>query len=112
MICIAKKLPTSVEECGMKEEETGNNKWNQSVTTISVSPHVCLATVFRKTLFLCYVYGCFAYMYVWALMCVPPPSEVRRGYWVPLKLEYQTVVTDHLGAKNQTQVLSESSQCA
>lgn len=83
MICIAKKLPTSVEECGMKEEETGNNKWNQGVITISVSPHVCLATIFRKTLFLCYVYGSFAYMYVWALCVCLHPQRLEEGIGCP-----------------------------
>jgi hypothetical protein len=41
------------------------------------------------------------------------PVEVRSGQVSELlELEFPTIVSHHVGAKNQTQVLWESSQCS
>lgn len=56
---------------------------------------------FLTFIFYFYVYGSFAFMYICAT-----PSEAREGE----RLELQPVVNPHVGARNKSQILWNSSQ--
>jgi hypothetical protein len=59
-----------------------------------------------------YIYECFAFMYVCVSCVWLVPMAVRRGHRNPLELELEMIVSHHVGAGNQIQVLWKSSQCA
>lgn len=58
------------------------------------------STFFKVTLILCYVYGCFDYMYVCAPDAYLVLADARRGCWIPRKLELWMVVSHHVDAWN------------
>ena len=51
------------------------------------------------------VYEFFVHIYVCAL---PVTAEIRRGHWLPLKLELKTDVSRHVVTGNRIQILSNS----
>lgn len=54
---------------------------------------------------------CFACMYVCAAYAGSVWREEKRALR-PLELEFQVVISSHVGAENRTQLLCESKQCA
>lgn len=70
-----------------------------------------IADIFKKTIFLFYVYQGFAPQACSLNACGPhtcSPKEARRGHWISLELELQMDV----GNENQTLLLCNSSKCS
>lgn len=60
-----------------------------------------------------HMYACSIYMHVYVLHFFLVPVEARRGYQVKLlELELWMIVRNHVGARKQTKVFSESSNCS
>lgn len=57
--------------------------------------------------FACYVCGYFALMCIFAPCMSGAIAEVAKGHHIPWKLELQTVMSQHVGAGNQTGPLKE-----
>jgi hypothetical protein len=63
-------------------------------------------------LYLFYVYGCFWLHICLCAMYMPGAKGGQKRAPDPLELEFQMVVTYHVGARNQKQVIWKSSQCS
>jgi hypothetical protein len=79
------------------------------LVTIVFTHEAILILLFKRIkTFLFYMYACFAYMYLSVLHVCLVPVEIRRRALDSRELGLWTVVSCHVGAGNQTQVLCKS----
>lgn len=44
-------------------------------------------------------------------ICIGEPTEARKGYWIPVKVELQ-VEGHYVSARNRTPILCKSNKCS
>lgn len=82
------------------------------VHIVQPSPSILELSSFKCMHLFIFVYGCFTCTYVCAPFVCRGPLEASRRCLTPLGLELQRVVSQHVGAESQAQVVWKSTQCS